>query len=405
MPKYRGRVDCFMNPVADTSGIDSRTIGEMFVNIVQHISGCSDIGVEMIAANFGIAGTGFTFWDQGTIGAGHRSFAVFRFHSASQGKFDCMVFATTGSSVSNSPMSPGGFSISQAGSARGNIGIAFACHPSGSNTGSADGPWNGSYSLTSASIGLSGAFGGINNSNPVWKTNVDGKAAFFPRCNNIYGNNSGSRNFMALVNDDVAATTNTAPCRMHVVCSEDSVTILVDHLADTGYKVTHFGSYASRVGMTPRPESPYFYFTNAVQTNAPWGNTWATAQGQLTVANSTNDGAIAHPSLLSGSRISGIVLHAINNAISYNSFINSGSYERFPMYVAIDESNNVGILGTLNHISYGFGMASHTVTTNSSSAAFGTSTAATGKILIPWSGSQPGFQNGIRTGRTMSFDI
>jgi hypothetical protein len=392
-----------MNSAADTAGTDSRAFGELFVNIVQHLSSCSDIGVEMIAANYGVNGTGFTFWDQGTIGAGHRSWAVFRFHSASMGKFDCMVFVATGSSVSNDPMRPGSFASTLAGSGRGNVGIAFACHPSGSNTGSADGPWNGSYSLTSASIGISGAFGGIGNSNPVWKLNSEGKGAFFPRSLQTAGTYSGSRNYMSLLHEDSVTQT---PLRAHIIVSEDSLTILTDASADTSYRVTHFGSYTPRAGITPYPEAPYVMISNGGQGNSPWGNTWTTTNGVITSPGATSiDGACAHPTLLSGSRLYGLALVLVNNTIAYNNFVNNGAYERFPIWVVISEGSDNGFLGTLNHLSYGFGMASQTVTPTSSSAAFGTATAASGKILIPWSGSQPGFLNGVRTGRAMNFDI
>jgi len=381
-----------MNPTSDSTGTDSRTVGEMFVNTVQHLSSCSDLGIEMIAANYGVAGTGFTFWDQGTIGAGHRAFAIFRFHSASMGKFDCMVFVATGSVVSNGPMRPAGWATTNTSTARGNLGFSFASHPSGSNTGSADGPWNGTYSLTSASIG-----------DPVWKLTPDGKGSFFPRSLSHGGTYSGSRNYMSIVNDN---STTIVPLRYHVIASEDSLTVLTDSLADGNYRVIHFGSYAPRPGITPYPESPYVMISNGGAGNSPWGNTWTTTNGLATSPSvDTIDGAIAHPTLTSGSRLYGVAQVLVNSTIGYNNFVNSGSYERFPMWVVLSEGIDNGILGTINHLNYGIGMATHTVTPTSSSAAFGTSTATAGKILIPWSGSQPGFQNGIRTGRTMSFDI
>ena len=100
MAKYRARVDCYLEPtVADgvSAGEHSRANGEFFVNLVQHISSSmADLGIEMLAWNYGLGGSDWTFWDEPGA-TGRNAFACFRFHSASFGKFDCLIYENTGS--------------------------------------------------------------------------------------------------------------------------------------------------------------------------------------------------------------------------------------------------------------------------------------------------------------------
>ncbi len=368
-----------------------------------------ELGIEMIAANRGIiagqAGTGWQFWDEGNP-IGNRSWAVFRFHSASMGKFDCMVFMVSGGSgVSNSPMNIGTntapFTV---GNCHGNMGIAFGVHPSGSNTGSQDGPWNGSYSLTSASIGASGST--VSTTNPVWKLNDQQRGAFFPRANGLGGTFSGSRNYMANVQDDTGGQ-QTMPYRYHILLSEDSITTLIDPGNDQSYKVNHFGPYLVRSGV--QAHAPYVFIHNGNVGNQPWGAFYSTKLGLTAGAINTIDGAIAHPDLISGSRNVGLVTYTVANiAISYTNFINAaaggGAWEKYPVWASIGEGTDNAILGVIKHISMGFGMNNQSVSTISGTAAFGIPTPATNKMLIPWSGSAPGSYNGVRTGRNMNFD-
>ncbi len=398
MAKYRGRVDCFINPTNDSSGqFSSRMCGEMYTNIVQHLSQSGpELGIEMIAANYGIAGNGLDFWDNPT-NAGHRTWAVFRFHSASMGKFDMMVFTATGSSVSYSPMNIATNANSNVSTTFGNVGISFACHPSGSNTGSQDGPWNGTYSLTSASIGASGST--VSAQNPVWKLNSQGRGAFFPRANGIGATFSASRNYMCDVIED-AGTQN--PLFAHIIITEDSFTTLIDNTRNGDYKINHFGPYIPRSGSVPC-HSPYVFFTNGSQGVVPW-TLYTSLLGVFAGTRTGVDGCVACPELMSGSKFVGFMVPTVDVTISYNQFINSGSFERFPVHVIVSEGTDNGIIGVLKHLQYGLNMATNTVSNVSGTAAFGTTTVSTAKVLIPWSGSHPGFQTTIRTGRTMNFD-
>lgn len=412
--KYRGRVDCFISPPSDTVGVSSRAASEVFTNTVQHMLQVGpELGIEMIAANRGIiagqAGSGWQFWDEGNP-VGNRAWAVFRFHSASHGKFDWMIFCGTGSSgVTFGSMLIGGntFPFGSGDNSQGNVGYAFGVHPSGSNTGSMDGPWNGEhFNLTSASIGQSGSIVSVNN--PVWKLNAQNKGAFFPRSNGLLGTHSGSRNNMTNTVDPTSGRQGL-PWTFHIIVSEDSVTSILNQASsDLNYKITHFGPYLPRSGVSV--ESPYAYFSNQAGGVNPFGAFWNTILGSLTGPQSSIDGGVCHPNLISGSQTVGLVVYGgLNVLINTNNCMPDGfsNYEKFPVFVAYANAttSQYGILGQLKHIYQGWGMNSNAVSTISGSAAFGAATPQSDKLIIPWSGSYPGSRLGTRTGRSMNFNV
>ncbi len=381
---YKGKADCYLNPATDGT-IDSRRMGELFVNIIKLFSASGPgLGIEMIAGNYGqpagSTGAGWNYWDEGPH-PGHRAWACYRFHSASYGKFDMLVHVVTGSGFLSSPMNIGGgtqFSPQ--------LGYSFACHPSGSNVTLADGPWNGGTTIGSASIG-----------SPVWKTTSSGKLAVFPRPNGYLGTYSASRNMMI---DDTKAGGGGGIVRQHMLLSEDSFTILTDWGLDSQYQVVHFGPVILRSGVLA--DSPYFLYSNG--NSATPIVTYTSIIGTL-AGNASNDGGVAHPNLLSGTRFATAVIPTADSTISYNSFISTGSFEKYPIWIAIKENEAQGILGTLKHLSVGYGMPTMGVSTLSASAAFGSTTLSAIKLIIPWSGSAPNTTALTRGGRTMDFDV
>lgn len=391
MAKYRARVDCYIDPpVGDTIGVNSRANGEFFTNLVQHISSSMpDLGIEMLAWNYGSGGTGWDFWDQPNPPASG-SFACFRFHSASLGKFDCLVYANTGSN----PDHTGSVRICEQGDGYSQdycyyqVGIAFASHPSGSvpdvypYTG---GPWNGSY----------GVGADIETTGPIWKLNASGKGAFFPRPNGKFGQLSGSRSSLQGIGGE-----NMSVSYSHFILSEDSVTILVDDDTSGNARVVHFGPYNPRSGSNP--ESPYLLWCGP-DNASPWVHFYGNQIGSTTLVNgNTSQGAIAHPNLLSGALKLSWSAMAHDSTNGYNNFINSGSFEKFPIWAMVNEGAERGILGTLKHINLGIGMNSLTVSTLSSSAAFGRNIINESKVLVPWDGVPPQSSSPNRTGRNFS---
>ena len=394
MAKYRGRVDCHLEPASgDTVGTHSRASGEFFVNLVQHISASKDdLGIEMIAWDYGDGGTGWNFWDEDGP-TGHGAFACFRFHSASLGSFDCLVYAVTGSSVSFT----GSLKIDTSSASDGyytnrNVGIAFACHPSGTVTGtfqSTLGPWSGGY----------GEGADIQTLTPMWKTGSNGKGAFFPRPNSKFGQNETDRSALTGMG---AITMNNS--RAHFVVSEDSLTVVVqpEFGTDDDHKVIHFGSYTPRSGVVA--DSPYLMWSNGNEdTYNTFDAGWPTGHGSKTRVDNTPQGGIAHPDVSNGVKsFSWVHNYGLDIYNGYNDYINSGSFEKFPTWVALNEAPQRGILGVLNHIYLGVGMSNKSVDTLSSSVCFGSNTLASGKWIMPWSGSAPGTLTNTRTGRTFS---
>lgn len=404
MPQFRGRLDCYFNPTADGSSTASRAGGEMYVNLIQLLSSSGPaLGIEMLSANYGVGGTGWNFWNSSNLPGGTpgpRSWACFRFHSASAGKFDMLVYQLTGAFGTTYGSSIVIDSSTTAGSGPAAVGVAFASHPSGSNVSQSDGPWNGTYSQTSGSVG-----------NPVWKLNSNQKGAFFPRQNGISGIQSASRGAMIAI----ASTNNnnTIPYRHSFVISEDSFASIRHPTNGDLDRVIYFGPYVPRSGSTPYPESPYFFYSNqdANGTSAIrnfYGT--ATANGTSNPINSSIEGALSVPDLISGSRsFSFVTLSGVDQTMGFNMFLTSstapnGTYTNLPLWVCLNESPALGILGKAKYITCGVGMSANTVSPNSGSTAIGRIGIINEvKLIMPWSGvpiADGGFN---RTGNSVSF--
>jgi hypothetical protein len=253
----------------------------------------------------------------------------------------------------------------------GQIGISMAAHPSGTTSF----PWNGSSSSFSA-----GTVG-----NPIWKPAADGRLMVLPRWNNSDGSNASKRDGMAdLIN------TETTPWRCHLIVSQDSFTVLHAAADNQQYKLIHVGSYTPRSGTSI--DSPYFMVSTAGNAEGP--KLYTTTYGTTTAAGSAaRDGGIGHPSMFSGSRTTTFVTIG-NNSLdqflgSFNSYVNTNEF--LPLYVAIKDGVDHGILGIANSVALAYGISGHAVTPGSGSATFGaTSIAAQAKWVVPWSGTPPG---------------
>ncbi len=378
--KYRGRVDCYINPPVDTAAAISRPTGVLYTNIIQHfIEAGPELGIEMIGANYGTpsgdAGSGWNFWDQGRH-PGQRSWACFRFHSASHGKFDLLIFEVTGAA------NTGGQNLGGVTTGVSRIGISCAAHPSGAATV----PWNGGVTIGSATLG-----------SPVWKTTTAGLGAFFPRANGLLGTYSASRNYMMSL--DSGAT--TAPIRSSIILTEDSFTTFNDYGLLGSPCITHFGPILVRSGVAM--DTPYFMFGNSGMSNVPFV-LYSTLIGN--VAGTTSiDGAVAVPTSVSGAQIMFFAGPSIDTNLAYNTFVDEGVFEKLPLWVGIKESANLGILGQAKHLSFGYGMPTYSVSQRSSSLALGTTTLSAIKLIIPWSGSAPNTTALNRAGRRMNFDL
>lgn len=384
----RVRADCYFNPAAPNPNL----YNEIFASCVGFLSSTigQSLGIQLVESNFGRNGLGLGFWDTAQR-AGPGAFAVFRFLSASYGMFDMMITVGSGTNTDANGVKPmnidGAGNPNQVFNSNGYVGVSFAIHPSGSLTF----PWNGTTgSFTSGTIG-----------SPVWKPDTSNKGGVFPRNNTLFGGTgvaSAQRNFM---NHICNSNGNTVPSRHHFILTEDSFTTAWDNGNTGAYQLLHFGSFTVRSGSSY--DSPYALIRGA-NNAAPAGYT--TVYGSVVAAPGalTADGAIAHPVLsLSGTRIMTYVVpggsQVDTNIGGFNMFVNSGSFDILPMYVAIRESPDNGIVGVFNNLAIGFNMATDTVNPASSSAAFGSSVTSTFKFITQWAGPGPRAESISRTGR------
>lgn len=388
----RGRVDCYINPPADTSYW--RRSQEIFGNITGFLSGSvlSDLGISIVSYNTGSGpGRGLDFWDarETNTGASANNFTwvVYRFNNAPRGKFDMLLLLVSGSGQSPAP-----FNVSTLASSAGNTIVGWACavHPSGSATN----PWNGPINAPgSGSLGTQ-----------IWNTSSVGTVGIFPRANSADGAYGVNRNFLAELHDN----TPIIPMRMHIIATEGSFTVAQDYGLNNAYRIWHFGSYDPRPGTTSLIDAPYFMFTGRIapSTNdsiALYNAVFGSAAGPSYGVG--QDGGVTVPPLASGSKNVTFVTVGSSNAPdvnigAFNSFVNSGSYEKLPLYVAASDGAFQGILGIADYVSMGFGMSPGVVNAASGTCALGRNVGLSLKVLVPWSGSSPGTLNNVRTGRT-----
>lgn len=419
MPKYRGRVDCYINPCLQANGggivaggspvVRQPACNEVFCNVVQLLSSSGpDLGIEMIAGNYGSGGTGWGFYDESN-NIGNRAWACFRFHSASYGKFDMLIFTCyVNSTAFGSPITINAQSSNNvAGTFDDMIGISFASHPSGSNTTQSNGPWNGTYSLTSASIG-----------NPVWKVNSEGKGTFFPRSNGIAGAFSGSRgNLAGLLGIDIDDP--GIPWLTHTIVGQDCFIFVHEHVGTGRRRAFHIFSSFTPVENSSH-QSPYFMLsTTRFESANPFrpGTYGVSTVGKLAGTRPYGDvqhGGVAHPDMVSGSRGFNFFLQNVDSTIAYNNYLNSGSLERFPIWIAINEQNPVptySIVGEANNIALAITKNCSAVSETAKVAALG-SQAQSGTagynsdncLVVPWTGPAAGESTRLRTGRNFSID-
>lgn len=409
-----GRVDCYINPSDPSLG---RRNEEIFGNICDFLTGslAASIGVTLVAANWqggtGGKGAGLGFWDgnngnnlplSGAFGAGPSRFtwAVFRFNNAPRGVFDMMFVCVSGSGQSIAPfnISTNGGTVFGADNSYCDVGWAVACHPSGAVTH----PWNG----TTGSTGTDS----LGNANFIWNTSSLGTIGVLPRANNPADGTYGAlKNYFVKIHDD-SNSTFIIPMRMHILITEGSFTLVEDYNLVNSYRIFHFGSYNPRPGVLA--EAPYFMFCgrNSPSTQPSLAlynaQTYGAAAGVAFGSTSAQDGGVMMPALVSGSR--NVALTSIGgqnidgNIGSFNSWVNSGSYDLLPLYVCAQDTGTAfnGILGVADYIQgVGYGMIGQTVNAASSTIAIGQNAAGSLKLIMPWSGSSPGSLTGVRTGR------
>lgn len=410
--KVAGKVDCFFtNVTANNDTVNNpRRWSSEFVSIVSFLSSsnCQNLGIQCIAANRG-NGSGFDYWDQtNPVGQNTSVYAVFRFLSGSQGPFECMIWcfpAGAGGTGAPYPMQFGGILPTAPMTnldGDGGIGIAFACHASGSTTS----PWNSSTSLTSGTITY-----------PVWKTGSLGELSVFPRQNSIGGVCATNRNYLETLAGPTANDT-TLFGRMHIIATESSLLIARRPTGDYGYLHTLFGPFTPRSELNATAGYPgYFMYTNGGLASADIDPIVAspTTFGTLTANNravaDSEGGGVSHPYMMEGSgtltgnfyTITGVNLNYFPNTFA------SSSYMTLPLWVGVKDSTVTpaayGLLGScdppLN--CWVYGESNDMLTESEDTLLIGSYTKYGPRLAIPWSGSMPQ-SNFSREGRDFYYD-
>lgn len=383
-----GRADI----VVAYAGSAEQSQNEIFASICGFMtsSNAQALGIQLVESNWGTNGRGLGFWDTST-NAGRNAWAIFRFTSASLGKFDMALYVNSGTDgASFTSWNPNGLSaVWTLQSTAGAVGVQFAAHPSSSTIF----PWNGSSSSFSA--GTQGS--------PIWHKDPVGNLCVFPRQNTPDGGAfGGSFKYMTMLAPDVySGSTPALNQRMHLICTEDSFTFLHASADSQNYQITHFGSYTPRSGT--EIQVPYTMFVTPGGGCAPEYYSYATYGQKTSAGGSVNvrEGGIAHPTSSNGTKtlsLFSVITFPDASIGGFNKYVASGTYEVCPLFVAIKDGTDFGILGQLNNVFAIFGTSPHTTSPSSGTCAFGPNTSNSNKWLTWWSGSKPGTVSS-RTGR------
>lgn len=395
--KAAGKVDCEITLKSSTH--QGKRWNELFVNIIQLLSSSNAqaLGIEMIAGNVGSypGGTGkWEYWDQ-TNYPGQRSFAVFRFLSASQGPFEVLVMhnyywrnhingGTAGSS--HSPFNVGTWASEYIGSTLGTVALAFAHHASGTLTH----PFNGTLNMSASTLGTQ-----------IWTTGSFGELSVFPRANSTGGSYATNRNYLHPINSNNSTYDYEAvSTREHIIATESSLCIAT--VGTNGSALTmYFGPWTPRADLPSTSKSgSYFMFANTdAGTNQNtdaivYASTIGTTAGSY---HDTLQGSISHPKSMFGSgskayRLQG--LGGLDSSTARNKFINEdqgGVWEILPRpWIMIYEGTEFSYLGTADNFYIMYGPQLNSLNTISSSIVIGSRADYGVKLLLPWSGSAPG---------------
>ena len=203
------------------------------------------------------------------------------------------------------------------------------------------------------------------------------------------------------------------PNLTHTIVGEDCFMFVQEDVDNDNRK-----QYRIFSSFTPLPEikheSPYFLYSHQGTSNGfPLRQAWYGTQVQgLKNGNSDSGegGGCAHPNLLSGTN--GYSMFSLNNDtnLAYNPYLNSGSWERFPVWIALNDQDpsSYSIIGEANNIGI-TNSRTNDVVSDATKTIFMGSRYNTGytetRIVMPWSGSSPGSGGSLRNGQNFSIDM
>jgi len=228
---------------------------------------------------------------------------------------------------------------------------------------------------------------------PIWGIPTGGTACHvFPRSNNGAGAHTASKNNFTLIGNP-----GTSSCRYHVVADDDSFTILMDVNDDNSFAAYYAGTYERRADL---PQVRNFVCFGSFGSALPFtiGSQYGTTAG-----TGLQGGMIFLDEKVRGvglDRLQSIVGTALQPSFATE-------VDEYPIPVYASEASEqgviaVGLAGYVSFVRETANVATNDTNADFTVAAFGPSTTATVKTVVPWSGVAAPKATSTREGTTFS---
>lgn len=404
--RIAGSVD-HVTSYADAGSIATNINQIMYVNMFKFLNGpCTASNITQLVAylsgNLG-SGSGIGYWDTPGNVTGENAFAVFKFPSGSsyngRRKYDFYLMiqwaGTSGFGVLSgsqgflsSASLPGTSNVNRYG-----IAIAGAWMPDGTS------PWNGTTL----------ANGQDRKGNPVWKSGS---------INIIRSNNPG--NSHGVTKDNMirmfgSTSTSTELYYHHFVADNDSFYFGIDFNQSTRQNYfTLVGAYEPIPVLSTSVNMPVYFFSanqgapSASPSNSALvGSFDNTVQYGTTTGNNSNEGSVQGPVTDISPQITPDYYSYLTNiSAGPNGQVGSGTYDILQCYL-LSWASAYGLVGNTDPYYLMHVNAPHRM--KISSSINGVEYAVLGnesrpKMLVPWSGSQPG-TSFTRAGRQFFYTV
>lgn len=219
-----------------------------------------------------------------------------------------------------------------------------------------------------------------------------------PRSNGIGGGAVTNKQNMTIIKD-LAATANH---RWHLLADRDNFFVLFDVNQTTLYDLTGFGNVEQLPGLTGSLMDPIFMMKSTFALQNGIGGLYGST---TTNGGTTFDGGIrpvsgsAESAIFVLDRYSSIITTTFQANTQYG-YVGAPQFDEFKIPISVYDltTNRFGTVGFINFFKETIGCNSNDVNAAGSKAVFGNSTAASTRIVVPWSGSAPG-STSTRNGR------
>jgi len=261
-------------------------------------------------------------------------------------------------------------------------------------------PWSGSLNPITD--------GGSSTGTPRWISGALDRTLFvLPRSNDFGGTAPqcvASKSNGITMGQIILSSATTM--RYHFIFDGDSLVTLTDDSSDSTYSFSYVGALELRNSLTSSGigNGQYgFVMYSTAQPNTDTATRAADFGDLAGIAQNQNGGvAVNIQAMSTGSKTGVVNTLATFLAAAFQPNSLTGQFDEFPIYVGVNESPNIGLMGAFNSglMRYAVDCQVHDVTGDLSRAVFGGSTTtANVKITTPWTGA---FAPGVGASRTGS---